>query len=142
MGEKKNIFSAGLGSMLFVAGWALMAYSIAGRPSMKMNQKSMIAYGGALGVVIAVMAMKNLPLSAQIKKAFGILFIAAWVAVAISVGMGKSNRAKMYGYFALANVLGSMLFVLPFARKRNIVDNPGMFMFGLTFISLAIANSL
>ena len=142
IGKKNHPIPSILGRALFVGGWGLMAYAISGKPSMKMSQKSLMAYGGSLGVVIAVMAMKSLPLSAAQKKPFGMLFIASWILVASSVGMGKSMRSKQLGMLALANVLGSMLYILPKQRELGIVDGPGMGMFSLTFVSLALANAL
>lgn len=138
MGQKNSFLSSVVGRMLFISGWALMAYSF-GKPSMK--PKALLSYGGALGIVIAVMAMKMLKSPAK-KKPFGLLFIASWIAVAIAVGMGKSMRSKQLGMFALANVLISMLFVLPKQRMLTIIDGPGIGMFLTTFISLTIANSI
>jgi len=141
IGQKDHFLSSVVGRVLFIGGWALMAYSIAGNPSMKSIKKSLVAYGGAIGVVIAVMAMKMSLTPAQ-KKPFGLLFIGSWISIAVSVGMGKGTDSKMLGLFALVNVLGSMLVILPKQRELKIIDGPGMGLFAITFISLAVANSL
>jgi len=137
MGMKNHPVSSIVGRVLFVGGWALLAFSVAGKPSGK--TKSVLAYGGALGVVLSVMAMKMLP--AQ-KKIFGLVFIASWIAFASSVGMDKSKKSKMLSMLALGSVLGSMVFILPKQRTLGIVDGPGMPMFASSFLLLAVANSL
>lgn len=142
IGQKDHFLSSVVGRVLFIGGWALMAYSIVGKPSMRNIQKTLASYGGALGIVIAVMAMKMLPLTPAQKKPFGLLFIGSWISVAVSVGMGKGKDSKMLGLFALANVLGSMLVILPKQRELKLVDGPGMGLFAITFVSLAVANSL
>jgi hypothetical protein len=138
MGMKNHPVSSIVGRVLFVIGWGLLAYSIVGKPSGK--TKSVLAYGGALGVVIAVMGMKML--SGDIKKMFGLLFIVSWIAFASSVGMDKSKKSKMISMVALGSVLGSMVFILPQQRKLGIVDGPGMPLFATSFVLLAIANSM
>ena len=138
MGMKNHPVSSIVGRVLFIGGWALLAYSVAGKPSGK--TKSVLAYGGALCIIISVMAMKML--SGDIKKIFGLLFIAAWIAFASSVGMDKSKKSKMISMLALGSVLGSMVFILPQQRKLGVVDGPGMPMFASTFLLLAVANSL
>ena len=137
---KSHPLSSIIGPIMFTLGWGLMAYSIS--PVPKLDMKCMLAYLGSVGIVVAVMSMKMLKLSAEQKKPFGMLFIASWVAVAISMGLGKSRKSKMLSAFALANVLGSMLVILPKQRALCFVDGPGMTMFGTTFASLALANSM
>ena len=129
-----------VGKGLFTLGWLGLAYSFCGQP--KPTLKCALSYGGALGVISAVMAMKTMKLSEQQKKTAGMIFVGSWIAVAIAVGLGKSMKSKQLGMFALANVLGSMLFILPKQRELCVVDGPGMGMFALTWVSLAIANAL
>ena len=140
IGMKTHPLSSVVGPIVFTLGWALMAYSISPIPILDM--KCMLAYLGSAGIVIAVMSMKMLKLSAEQKKPFGMLFIASWVAVAISMGLGKSMKSKQLSMFALANVLGAMLYILPKQRALCLVDGPGMVMFATTFVSLALANAL
>jgi len=140
MGMKNHPVGSILGRSLFVGGWALMAYAISPKP--KLDMKCILSYGGALGIVVAVMAMKTLKLLPQQKKLFGMVFIGSWIAVASSIGLGKSMKSKQLAIFALANVLGSMLFILPKQRELKVIDGPGMGMFALTFVSLAVANAL
>ena len=142
MGQKKHPISSIVGPILFIIGWFSLAYSFVGKPSMKMNQKSLMAYGGAIGVIISVMGMKMLPLSQTQKKPLGLLFICSWISVAIACSIGKGTKSKQLCLFALANVLGSMLYILPLQRKNCVIDFVGMPMFFTTFISLAIANAL
>ena len=137
---KSHPLSSIIGPIMFTLGWGLMAYSIS--PIPKLDMKCMLAYLGAAGIVIAVMSMKMLKLSGQQKKPFGLLFIGGWVAVAISMGLGKSMKSKQLSMFALANVLGSMLVILPKQRSLCLVDGIGMPMFATTFVSLALANAL
>ena len=137
---KDHFLSSILGPIMFTIGWALMAYSIS--PIPKLDMKCILAYLGAVGIVIAVMSMKMLKLSPEQKKPFGMLFIASWFGVAISIGLGKSMKSKQLAAFALANVLGSMLYILPFQRKNCVADGPGIGMFLTTFISLSLANSI
>lgn len=134
---EKHFISNIFGKALFVSGWLLMGFSIAGLPNL--NIKSGLAYIGSLAIIVSVFAMKNKIIP---KEAAVTLFVLAWTAVAFSVGLGKENAAKYLAVFALFNVLGSMLFVLPKQREMGIIDGPGMGMFLLTFVSMAMANSL
>ena len=140
LGMKSHPLSSMIGPMMFTFGWALLAYSMCGMP--KQNMKCMLAYGGAIGVVVAVMSMKMFKLSAQQKKPFGMMFILGWIATALAMSLGKSKKSKMLSAFALVNVLGSMLYILPKQRARCLVDGPGMVMFATTFASLSLANAL
>ena len=137
LGLEKHFISNIFGKALFVAGWLLMGFSISGLPNLSI--KSGLAYGGSLGVIASVFAMK----SGIIPKEYAMaLFVLSWLAVAISVGLGKENASKYLAAFAFASVMASMLFVLPVQRRLNIVDGPGMLLFGLTFLFLSLANSL
>ena len=140
LGMKKGMLSGIVGPMLFTMGWMSLAHSVVGRP--KLTMKSMLSWGGAAGVVVAVMSMKIMNLSEQQKKVAGMMFVGSWVATALSVGMGKSKRAQGLAMVALAYVLGSMLFVLPWQRTNGVVDGPGMTLFGLTWVALVLANSM
>ena len=138
MGQKNHPVSSIVGPIAFIIGWGLLSFSIAGKPSGK--TKSVLAYGGALGVIISVMGMKMV--SGDIKKMFGLLFITSWIAFSVSVGMDKSKKSKMISMLALGSVLGSMVFILPKQRALGIVDGIGMPMFASSFLLLAVANSL
>jgi len=135
LGMEDHFLSNVVAKILFIGGWGVMAFSFVGQPSMK--PKSLLSYGGALGIVIAVMAMKMLPLTEQQKKPFGMLFIVSWIGVAIAVGLGKSMASKQLGAFALVNVFGAMLYLLPKMRLKN--DSSAIIMgivYGLTLSSI------
>jgi hypothetical protein len=138
MGKQNHFMSSVVGRVMFVGGWGLLAFSVVGKPSG--STKSVLAYGGALGVLMSVMLMKTL--SGDIKKLFGLLFIASWIAFSVSVGMDRSKKAKMISMVALGCVISSMVFILPKQRELNVVDGPGMSLFAATFVLLAVANSL
>ena len=141
IGMKDSFLSSVVGRLLFIAGWGLMAFSFC--PKMSMSLKCLLSYGGALCIVLAVLAMKStFGLSEEQKKPFGMLFIASWLAVGSAVGMGKPMRSKQLGIVAVASVFSAMLMILPQQRKLCLVDGPGMGLFAITFIALALANSL
>lgn len=129
-----------LGKLLFVGGWILTAYAIAG---MKRNRKSLLAYGGAVTVLVVVMQMKKL--MAEKKKIGAHLplgFIAGWMMVAYSIAGTSFGRRGQLAYAAVGLVLLSMMGVLPWQRKNCAVDGPGMNMFNMAWVLLAAANSL
>ena len=136
LGMSKHFMSAVVGRILFMGGWLLLAYSFVGKPTMSM--KSRMSYGGAIAVIIAVFLMKG----GAPKIIAAPLFVGGWLATIIAVGMGKPMLSKQLGIFALANVLGSMMIVLPWQRANGVVDGIGMPMFTMTWVSLILANSL
>jgi hypothetical protein len=142
MGMKQHFLSAVVGKILFVAGWAYMAYAISGMPSLNMSNKAMMSYLGALLVVMAVMMMKLDDIPKLLKKMMPGMFIVGWILTALSVGMNKSAQSQMLSVLALMSIFGSMLVILPKQRKLNVIDGPGMALFAATFVLLAVANSM
>ena len=137
LGLEKHFISDIFGKALFVAGWLLMGFSIAGLP--KLSVKAGLVYIGILGIVGSTFAVENgiIP-----KEAAIVLSILGLLSVAIGTGIDKENMSKYLAAFALVNILVSTLYVLPEQRHLNIVDGPGNGMILLGFLSLSLANSL
>lgn len=143
--EQIEFIMSKLGPLLFLAGWIFVAYAVGsdGNGTMLFNKKSILSVLSSTGVVISVMRMKSLMSNEEVVPYYlpG-LFAVSWIILGFTTGIGRSNKNKIFGLLASALVIGSMLFVLPWQRKNNVIDGPGKDMFALAWVSLAAANSM
>jgi len=99
---------------------------------------------GILGTVLIMMPTKEkhggkLPTWGMILP---VLFAAFWILLGWSVSMGKGSTALYFGLGSAALVLLSMLVSLPWQRKNGMIDGPGMSLFALGWVALAVANAM
>jgi hypothetical protein len=150
LGKKENLSMTSLGLTLFLAGWAGVAYAVTQDGTTKTGLHLWLPLVGIAAIVIGVSGvmfkkkfMSTFNLGEGKMKFFGLLFLGGWILLGYSVAHGKKVEALVFGLLASVLVLGSMFkSALPFQRKHNIVDGPGMAMFALGWVSLAIANSM
>ena len=70
------------------------------------------------------------------------IFAIAWIILGFNVGSHlKNNNMKYLGLLATILVLISMMGILPFQRKHNIIDGPGMPLFVIAWAVIILVNS-
>jgi lipid-A-disaccharide synthase-like uncharacterized protein len=72
---------------------------------------------------------------------FPIIFAASWIALGLLVGNHLPGKFKYMGLLASILVLISMMKMLPFQRKNNIIDGPGMPTFVIAWVIIIFMNS-
>lgn len=127
----------------FVFGWMVVAYSIAIRgntlPLLKLS--TLLAIVGAVAIVLGVFHIKeSKKFGKEPQKMMAMLFPGGWVMICLAILFGKSKN-RMFAILGIVLVLGSMMFVLPYQRKKCLVDGPGYPMFINAWWILAIANN-
>ena len=78
--------------------------------------------------------MKKLMKKGEDPMPLPIIFAGAWLMLGYSV-------EPIYGTFAAILVLISMLVSLPWQRKNNVIDGPGMPLFVIAWFMLAFLNA-
>jgi hypothetical protein len=135
-----------LGPLLFTLGWFGFAYSTSMSENMDIvfsDKRTMILFGASAAILISVFMMKN-----HMKQQTGVvdkvpmpmmyplLFAGGWLVLGYNVSEDKKT-----GLVAALLALSSMMFVLPWQRKNNVIDGPGMSMFTLAWVILVYLNS-
>lgn len=128
---------AGLGGMpsklMFVAGWVLFALTSTDR----WDNRRYIVLTGAAMIVSAVMYMKMAKKKGlEINPLIAMMFPLGWAVVTYGIMM-KPGFLNNYTILATALVLLSMMIVLPWQRKHNVVDFLGYNMFAVAWVILA-----
>ena len=126
------------GMLLFLVGWALVAYSIS-----TAQGGSYLPYVAAILIIISVMMMKaamkgnNNDNNKDMKmKVFAGGFILGWLLLAYSITTGQGTA-----FLAALLVFASMMYFLPKQREQGIVDGPGQALFVIAWLLIIIANS-
>jgi membrane-associated HD superfamily phosphohydrolase len=138
LGFPNHSIAKPLGMLAFVGGWALIAYSVSidTNGNFKMNNKTLMIIGSCITIVLAVMMMKSYMVSKQSPPMiFPIIFASAWLLLGYLTGKTK-------GIIASIMVLVSMMISLPWQRKNNIVDGPGLPLFVGAWALIAFINSV
>ena len=126
-----------VGMGMFIMGWIYTAYVLSIN---KPNKRMFIL--PSVGIVTAVMMMKTYMLNKQTPPViFPLIFAVAWIILGLNVGNHLPGNQKYIGVFASLLVLLSMMKILPFQRKNNIVDGPGQPLFVIAWGILIILNS-
>lgn len=146
-GVKEDKMVMLLGTILFIGGWIGVAYAAATTDTgFKSGQNLWLPIMSSTAIVLSVMGMM------QAKQKYGedtpewfnvlvFVFAIGWLVLGYSVAMGKGDKTMVLGIGAAVFVLVSMLIALPWQRKNNVVDGPGMALFALGWVLLAAANS-
>lgn len=139
LGKSESPISTYVGPALFVGGWAALAYSLSmtkGGRLVFTDRRTQIFFACAAGIVTSVMLMKNHMEKGNKPPIYlPILFAACWLMI------GYSMTNNVIGLTAAGLVLVSMLWALPWQRKNNIVDGPGMSLFTIALGMIVYAAS-
>lgn len=127
--------------IMFAMGWLIFAHSIC-KESPFSSLKCAAAYGGAIAVILAVFHIKqSMKAGKKPNTLLKMLFPLGWLAIAIAI-YRNGGALKHFGFVGAAMVLLSMMVVLPYQRNHNIIDGPGMNLFALAWIVLALGNAV
>lgn len=143
LGKPNHSVAKPLGMVAFVVGWLIVAYSVAITRGGKLqwNKRTLMAFGTAFGIVYAVVQMKKYMVKGQKPPMiFPALFAGSWLLLGYVTG--NLNGTTGLGLLAAITVLVSMMGVLPWQRKKKVIDGPGMPMFVIGWILLALSNSM
>ena len=137
MGVPNHPIGNPLGMLLFVSGWIYTAYILSIK---KQNKFAFIL--PSIGIVASVVMMKQYMVNKQTPPmVFPLIFAASWIILGLMVGNHLQGNMKYIGLIASALALVSMMNILPFQRKNNIVDGPGMPLFVIAWGIIVILNS-
>tara|TARA_B110000285_G_C15071722_1_gene588354 strand:+ start:504 stop:1013 length:510 start_codon:yes stop_codon:yes gene_type:complete len=126
-----------LGMGMFIIGWIYTAYIL----SINKPNKLLFILPSA-GILISVLMMKQYMNKKESPPIiFPLLFSISWIILCFGVGNHLSGNKQFLGLFASLLVLLSMMKILPFQRKNNIVDGPGMPLFVIAWVIIIILNS-
>lgn len=134
------------GTPLFILGWIAVAY-MARWGDFGFGRKSQLAVFSSFTIVASVMTMmmeKEHPgkFNPNIVKLAKFGFAAGWLLLGYTVSFGKGDKAKALALMSPVLVLLSMMAFLPWQRTKKIVDGPGMALFGVAWVFLAMSNAM
>jgi hypothetical protein len=138
LGMPNHIIGKPLGMGLFILGWIYTAYILS------VNKSNKLLFGlSSVGIVMSVMMMKHYMEQKQSPPmVFPLIFAGSWIVLGLMVGNHLGGTMKYLGLIASLLVLISMMNLLPFQRKNNIVDGPGMPLFVIAWFIIIILNSI
>lgn len=140
-----HILGKVVGMTSFVLGWMIIAYSTA--TATRVNPiKTFLSFATAAGIVFAVMQMKKYMADGVSPPIiYPIMFAASWLLLGYTMGMGWGgswNSHTTMGVLAGIMVLISMMGVLPWQRKKSVIDGPGLPLFVGAWVLITFANSM
>tara|TARA_Y100000310_G_scaffold305927_1_gene346625 strand:- start:613 stop:1128 length:516 start_codon:yes stop_codon:yes gene_type:complete len=135
--QSKNSPQSLIGILLFVFGWAAVAYTTS------IGRSNKIPFVlSSVAIVIAVMQMKQFMASGKaIPKIYPVVFALAWVALGVSVGQHLNTKGQVVSLLIPAFVLLSMMVSLPAQRAKCVVDGPGFALFTAGWALLIYLNA-
>ena len=141
LGDANNEIAMPIGMALFVLGWVFTAYNTAsGRSPLYAS----LCAGASIGILGVVMYMKHLMKKGKkVPMILPIVFGVLWIVLGYSVASHLHQlNYKVLGVLAGVCVILSMLVVLPWQRKKGVVDGAGMPLFVLAWAIVCYLNSL
>jgi hypothetical protein len=140
IGEKiklKTKISKVIGTIILILGWLLIAISL-GFSDGKLGIKTLLAFIFSI-LSVGSIVVKNVLNNEIISK---YMFIGSWIGIGIVSGLNRNMIGKVSGIFAAVLVIISKMIILPYQRKNDLVDMPGMNMCNSAWFLLSIANSI
>ena len=150
--KKTDVMIPMIGMGLFLVGWVVTVFSGSlnniGEPMLSV--RTIMSIISVIMIVLSVMVMKGkIQLPETIPKfVFPGMFILGWIGFGYSLGLKHEsnllefNRKTMIGITGASMIIVSMLMSLPWQRKNNIVDGPGMPLFVAGWGSIIMGNSM
>jgi len=140
LGTPDNVLGKIVGPILFMVGWAQVVYALGFEPAtgtLPMNQNTLMLALSAISIMVAVFMMKKLMVEGQpMQMIYPAMFAGGWGLLAYVAGNNP------WTWSAALLVLASMMGVLPWQRTNGVVDGPGLPMFVIAWLLLAVNNSL
>ena len=125
------------GKLLFVVGWLYTAYVLSKKRSGRAEKLKVIL--PSLGVLIAASVAQMAMISGKKPPMWAkMLFVGSWVTLGWFVSDKHKGMYRYSGLLAAFLVIGSMTYFLPIQRKMGIADGPGMPMFTLAWVIIAM----
>ena len=138
MGMANHVPGKMIGMALFASGWALTGYSL----GYEKENKLINFYLPCAAILGSVMMMKKyMSQGKSPPMMFPLIFAGAWAFLGYNTGNHLEGDMQYGGLVAAGLVLLSMMVTLPFQRKHNIVDGPGMPFFVIAWGILILMNS-
>tara|TARA_B110000977_G_C11071735_1_gene489763 strand:+ start:2611 stop:3120 length:510 start_codon:yes stop_codon:yes gene_type:complete len=126
-----------LGMMLFVGGWVYTAYILS-----KHKQNKLAFIIPSVGITLAVIIMKHYMAQKKAPPMIApLIFAGSWIVLGLMVSNHLTGVLKYSGLLASFLVLISMMKILPFQRKNNIIDGPGLPLFVIAWTLIIFINS-
>lgn len=144
-GNKENNTTMMIGMALFILGWVGVAWVTSSGSLSSTRSRICVAASATILVIVIVMMevmKKNPDKKPRWFMVLPVMFSVAWIALGYGVSMGKKNIALWLGVGASLFVILSMLISLPWQRKKNIIDGPGVGLFALAWVGISMANAL
>ena len=137
MGMPNHPIGKPLGMLSFALGWVYTAYILS------VNKPNKILFIlPSMGILLSVLMMKQYMMKNETPPmVFPAVFASSWIMLGLMAGNHLSGNMKYIGLIASFSVLLSMMKILPFQRKKNIVDGPGMPLFVMAWVILIFMNS-
>ncbi len=146
------------GAMMFMVGWLQIANLVSMN---KDDTEATILYYCSIAIMVSAGAMKymmyNNKMAFPFIPLFPLTFILSWIALGMLVGgvkindlvnivngnlnINDMNIKKKISMLIGPLVIGSMMVALPWERKNNVSDGPGMPMFVIAWCLLVFLNS-
>jgi len=138
MGMANHMPGKMIGMGLFLLGWILTAYTLS-----KGKQNKLICFALPSTLIVgSVMMMKKYMMEGKNPPmVFPLIFAASWAMLGYNASNHLSGNMRYAGLVAAGLVLLSMLMILPYQRKNNIIDGPGMPLFVIAWGILVLVNS-
>lgn len=137
-----------VGMICFVTGWAIIAYSTA-TATARNGTKTVLSFATSAGIVFAVMQMKKaMSNGGKVPMIYPAIFAGCWLLLGYTLGIGWGsgkggwNSHTTLGVLAAVMVLVSMMVLLPWQRKKGVIDGPGLPLFVGAWVLIAFANSM
>ena len=133
---KNDIFSI-FTMILFFGGWLLIGYLLG-----KDREMPYGIYIGTLLIIISCIMMNQMKANNTSNIVLSILFSFGWLLIGHCVGNHLDGMIKYVGMIASVLVILTMIYILPYQRKNNIVDGPGMPMYVIAWGIIAYMNAI
>ena len=137
MGMPNHPIGKPLGMLSFALGWVYTAYILS------VNKPNKILFIlPSMGILLSVLMMKQYMMKKETPPmVFPAVFAISWIILGLMAGNHLPGNMKYIGLIASFLVLLSMMKILPFQRKQNIIDGPGMPLFVMAWVILIFMNS-
>lgn len=139
------------GVLMFCSGWAGVARAMTFKNGIYQNNvKSQIILVSITFILVAVLGMQSnySSIPDSWRKLLPLVFGLGWLGLGFGASRKegqankKSNSAEYIGLTAGALVIASMLFMLPWQRKYNMVDGLGLPVFVVAWFALSYVHAM
>lgn len=128
-----------LGTAMFLGGWVYTAWLLGDQ---RTDEDMYVIYSSAAVIALSSAYMKYMMDNGKkYHFSFPVLYSVAWLVFGFYISKHMDDEKQYLGLLSSLLVIVAMVFVLPYQRRKKVVDGPALVLYTLAWANVVFINS-